>query len=121
MIKLYGIANCNTVKKARLWLKAQGIDAEFIDFKKIPPTKQDIQFWLTHLPKETLINRKGTTWRKLTQTEQQQAFMSDEEAIEIMLTHPSIIKRPVLIVDDTVTAGFNEQHYADLFTPLLKK
>lgn len=121
MIKLYGIANCSTVKKARFWLEAQHINTDFIDFKKVPPTEENIQFWLTQVPKEILINRKGITWRKLTQEEQQLAQSHDSGAIKIMCTYPSVIKRPVLVTSKTVTVGFDESAYSDLLIPSLKK
>ena len=116
MIKLYGINNCNTVKKARLWLTHHHIDFEFIDFKKLPPQKEDIQFWLKNIPREILINRKGTTWRKLSENEQSKVLLSDEEAITVMLSYPSIIKRPILIFEQNVIIGFDENQYQTLFT-----
>ncbi|NUE66898.1 MULTISPECIES: Spx/MgsR family RNA polymerase-binding regulatory protein [Snodgrassella] len=112
-IRIYGISQCNTVKKARQWLAEQHINAEFIDFKKIPPTVADIQFWLTQIPKETLINRKGTTWRKLSTSEQQNALSSDEAAINLMINQPSVIKRPVLVNNQRVLVGFDAQQYTE--------
>ena len=113
--KIYGITQCNTVKKARQWLNENNITAEYIDFKKIPPSAKDIEFWLSQIPKEKLINRKGTTWRKLTDSEQQEAFSSEATAINLMLTHPSIIKRPVLVHKNQVMIGFDPLLYNNFF------
>ena len=114
MIKLYGIPNCQTVKKAQVWLKQQNISFEFIDFKKNPPTSTSIQAWLKDVPLETLLNKKGTTWRKLT-PEQQTMAETEAGAVELMCGHPSLIKRPVLVADGLPTSvGFNEFQYQNL-------
>ncbi|WP_370578971.1 Spx/MgsR family RNA polymerase-binding regulatory protein [Snodgrassella alvi] len=114
-IQIYGISQCNTVKKARKWLADQHINAEFIDFKKTPPIITDIQFWLTQVPKETLINRKGTTWRKLSNNEKTIALSNDDEAIRLMINHPSVIKRPVLVKNQLILVGFDPQRYTEFF------
>ena len=114
-IQIYGISQCNTVKKARKWLTDQHINAEFIDYKKISPTITDIQFWLTQVPKETLINRKGTTWRRLSNNEQTIALSNDDEAIRLMINHPSVIKRPVLVKNPLILVGFDPQRYTEFF------
>ncbi len=114
MIKLYGIPNCQTVKKAQIWLKEQNIPFEFIDFKKNPPTKIIIQTWLKDIPLETLLNKKGTTWRKLT-PEQQTKAETEAGAVELMCDYPSLIKRPILVADSLPTSvGFNESQYQNL-------
>ena len=69
MTVLYGIPNCDTVKKARVWLQEHGVEYEFSDFKKQPPTEGDIRAWLADVPSDTLLNRRGTTWRKLSEAE----------------------------------------------------
>ncbi len=111
MIKLYGIPNCQTVKKAQTWLKEQGIAFEFIDFKKSLPTEILIRTWLKDVPLEILLNKKGTTWRKLTPEEQAKAG-TEAGAIELMCAHPSLIKRPVLVAENLpVSVGFSETQY----------
>ncbi|MCO6503844.1 MAG: Spx/MgsR family RNA polymerase-binding regulatory protein [Snodgrassella sp.] len=110
-IKIFGLSQCNTVKKARQWLNDNNIVAEFVDFKKTPPSQRDLEFWLSQIPKESLINRKGTTWRNLNPAEQQTALSCDRAAIELMMTQPSIIKRPVLTYKNQITIGFNPEHY----------
>lgn len=111
MRHLYGISNCSTVKKARAWLEARQIDYVFHDFKKEAPTAEWLAGCLQHVPLEILLNKRGTTWRKLTPEEQAQA--ADESgAIALMCAYPSLIKRPVLTGGNGVLAGFDETQYA---------
>ena len=94
-ITLYGIPNCDTVKKARVWLQANSIDAQFVDFKKggVPAARLDA--WLASVGWETLLNRQGTTWRKL--DDATKAAVTDAaSARALMLATPSVIKRPVV-------------------------
>lgn len=111
MTQIYGIPNCNTVKKARQWLAEHHIAAEFIDFKKTPPTADQLAAWLDAVSAKVLVNRKGTTWRKLSAAEQQSCDTTDG-AIAVMLAHPSVIKRPVLLYQNQVHVGFSEDDYA---------
>lgn len=113
MINLYGIPNCATVKKARAWLSENKIDHTFHDFKKSAPTPEQLRAWLQHVPLETLINKRGTTWRKLTPEQQAQAEQTDT-AIALMCEHASVIKRPVLVWENQVVVGFNEAMYAEV-------
>ncbi|MCU6433627.1 ArsC family reductase [Undibacterium sp. Jales W-56] len=116
---LYGIPNCDTVKKARTWLQEQGIAFTFHDFKKNGLDRQTIQTWLRHTDLDILINRKGTTWRAL--TDQQKNSVSDvDAAIELMIASPSVIKRPVLQMQiesaaPHIEVGFSAQQYQPLF------
>jgi Spx/MgsR family transcriptional regulator len=106
-MKLYGIPNCDTVKRARAWLAAQGHDAAFHDFKKagVPPERLDV--WLAASGWERLLNRKGTMWRKLDEA-QRQAVSDAASARALMLLQPSVIKRPVVEWDDgRITVGFD--------------
>lgn len=113
-MKLYGIANCGTVKKARAWLENNSIQFEFHDFKKYGVTEALLKSWLTQVSREALINRKGTTWRKL--TDEEKAMVKDDtSAIVLMLEKISVIKRPVLELNNTVYLGFDETHYRSLF------
>ena len=109
-IILYGIPNCDQVKKARAWLAAQSIDYVFQDFKKGVASRTAIEEWLTIIPMDKLINRKGTTWRGLTDV--QRASASDVDgAIELMIQHPSLIKRPIFRSDEVILAGFDPDAY----------
>jgi Spx/MgsR family transcriptional regulator len=108
-MKLYGIPNCDTVKKARAWLTGQGIAHEFHDFKKagVPPERLDA--WLAAAGWERLLNRKGSTWRRLPPAEQ--AAVTDAASARVlMLRQPSVIKRPVAEwPDGRITVGFEPQ------------
>ena len=109
---LYGIPNCDTVKKARAWLQAQGIDAKFHDFKKAGVPHEPLDAWLDAVGWEALLNRKGTTWRTLDDTARA-GVVDRATARELLLAHPSAIKRPVVEWGDgTVTVGFNAADWA---------
>ncbi|MBV1775025.1 ArsC family reductase [Burkholderiaceae bacterium DAT-1] len=111
MITLYGIPNCDTVKKARTWLSEQQIDFVFHDFKKQGLPQDAARLWLDTLGRDVVINRQGTTWRKLT-AEQQAAITSDEAALALITELPSLIKRPVLSAGELLLIGFKPEHYA---------
>ena len=107
-IRLYGITHCDTVKRARAWLQVQGRDAVFHDFKKsgVPPQRLDA--WLAAAGWERLLNRKGTTWRKLPDAARE-AVTDAATARALMLQQPSVIKRPVVEwADGSTTVGFDE-------------
>lgn len=114
MTVLYGIAHCDTVKKARIWLADNGIEFEFVDFKKVPPSEDLIRQWLGQIPLETLLNKRGTTWRKLGEEEKSQAEEADG-AVRLMVAQPSLIKRPILVRGDTFYCGFSAPDYAAVF------
>ena len=118
MTVLYGIPNCDTVKKARVWLQEHGVEYEFSDFKKQPPTEGDTRAWLADVPSDTLLNRRGTTWRRLT-PEQQAAAADPAAAVALMAAEPSLIKRPVLEHGGAFHCGFQTALYEELFAPLL--
>jgi len=112
MLRLYGISNCDTVKRARAWLLAAGFDHQFIDFKQEAPSVALLKHWAGQQPWETLLNRAGTTWRKLGAAEQ--ALAIDEAgALALMATHPSLIKRPVVDWGEgRLSVGFKEPQFA---------
>jgi len=111
-MKVYGIVNCNTVKAARAWLAARGLDYEFVDFKKTPPTRELLERWCRRFGWETVLNRRGTTWRMLPPSAQ--AKVRDEKsAIALMLEKPTVIKRPVVEQGKTALIGFEEKQYAN--------
>ena len=105
-ITVHGIPNCDTVKKARTWLDAQGVAYQFHDFKKqgVPPARLDA--WLAGPGWEKLVNRKGTTWRKLDPATQS-GVKDGASARALMLEQPSVIKRPVVDWGATTTVGFD--------------
>lgn len=114
MMKLYGIPNCNTVKKARDWLSTRQIDLPFHDFKKQGIDSSLLQQWLAQVGRDRLINRQGTTWRQLPD-EVKAGVVNDTAAIQLMLDKPSVIKRPVLDIDGRITLGFDQSTYETLF------
>ena len=106
MIILYGITNCDTVKKARAWLTAQGLMYEFHDFKKAGVPADRLAAWESALGWQKLLNRKGTTWRKLEPLEQAGA-VDAISAQALMRVQPSLIKRPVVEWESRTTVGFD--------------
>lgn len=114
MIQLYGIPNCDTVKKARAWLADQGIDAGFHDYKKQGVPEAELRAWVTRLGWEALLNRKGTTWRKL-DAATQSGVVDADSAIALMLAQPSVIRRPVLVRGAELRVGFDAGDWARLF------
>lgn len=114
MITVYGIPNCDTVKKARTWLDEQGIAYQFHDFKKSGLSQETIDHWISAVGWEPLLNRRGTTWRKLT-PDQQAGATDAASAAALMLEHTSLIKRPVVDWGDKgVTTGFSAETWAKL-------
>ena len=113
MIKIYGIANCDTMKKARKWLETNGVDYEFHDYKKSGAPEKELNLWVKKLGWDALLNRRGTTWRKLDETTKNN--IDEASAIKVMLENPSIIKRPVLEIDDQLLVGFSEDIYIEAF------
>ena len=111
---LYGIPNCDTVKKARTWLADNGHDFTFHDFKKQGLSRELVDGWLEQLGWETLVNRKGMTWRKLS-AERKAQIVDKASAAELMLENPSVIKRPVLEGAGPLSVGFSADQYRALF------
>ena len=116
MIILYGIPHCDTVKKSRAWLAGHGVDAEFRDVR--PGTfggglsAAQLQSWMTQLGWEPLVNRKGTTWRRLDEPVRAGVVDADS-AVALLLAQPSVMKRPVVAwLDGSVTVGFDEAVFA---------
>ncbi len=105
MITVYGIKNCDTIKKARAWLEAQGVGYDFHDYKSAGIDAPTLRKWVTELGWEKLLNRAGTTFRKLPDADKQ--GLDEDKAIGLMLAQPSMIKRPVLDLGDRRLAGFD--------------
>ena len=111
---LYGIPNCDQVKKARVWLADRQHDIDFHDVKKVGIDRATILEWLRDVHWEVLLNRKGTTWRALSD-ERKAAVVDADTAIDLMLEMPSIIKRPVLVSPEQTVVGFSDALYQTLF------
>lgn len=113
-MKLYGISNCDTVKKARAWLTAHQLAHEFHDFKKLDVTAAWLQQIAAQTGWQALLNQRGTTWRKL--DDASKSVVNDvASAIALMQAQPSLIKRPVLAVKGRYHLGFSEQQYSAIF------
>ena len=111
---LYGISNCDTIKKAKRWLDDADIEYRFHDYRKDGLEKQILQQWVSELGWEQVLNRRGTTWRKL--PEETKASVDQGQAIDLMLEQPAMIKRPLLINGDQKLLGFSPQQYSELFS-----
>src|SRR5262245_25804639 len=112
-VTMYGIKNCDTIKKARAWLDARKVAYDFHDFKTAGVEREQLEAWCGDHGWETILNRAGTTFRKL--GEAQKAALSQQKAIALMLEHPSMIKRPVLQIGRRTVIGFTADRYAALF------
>jgi Spx/MgsR family transcriptional regulator len=113
MITLYGIKNCDTMKKARKWLDENQIEYRFHDYRKDGLEKKQLQAWSKSLGWETLLNRRGTTWRKL--PEDVRNRIDEKTAIDLMLEQPAMIKRPLLDTGKELNVGFSPESYQQLF------
>jgi len=114
MITLYGIPNCDTMKKARAWLAEHGIDYVFHDYKKAGIDEATLRGWIDQVGWEILLNRRGMMWRKLPQDVRD--GIDEASAIRVMLETPSIIKRPVLDTGDGLHVGFKPEQYQNIFS-----
>jgi arsenate reductase len=113
-MKLYGIPNCSTVKKARAWLDEHGVAYEFHDYKKQGVDQATLDNWLAQMPWEKLVNRAGMTWRALTDAEKT-AVTDNASAAALMQAKPSVIRRPIIVRDNRIVAvGFNAENYQAL-------
>lgn len=110
MITLYGIPNCDTIKKARKWLEANDCDYQFHDFRKDGLEEQQLKSWVDELGWEVLLNKRGTTWRQ--QPDDVKENIDEASAIELMLEYPAMIKRPVMDTGAIRKVGFKDTEYA---------
>ncbi len=111
MVTLYGIPNCDTVKKARTWLEGSGIDYTFHDYKKAGIDRPRVEAWVKELGWETVLNRAGTTFRKLPEADREN--LDAKKAVDLMLAQPSMIKRPIMDNGKVRLAGFKPEVYAN--------
>jgi arsenate reductase (glutaredoxin) len=114
MVKIYGIPNCGSVKKAFSWLSTNGIKFQFHDFNIEPITIEKITAWLEVQPMEILLNKKSTAWKGLTLVAQKKTSKK-EDAIKIMQATSNLIKRPVIEFEDKVLVGYDEAVYKEIF------
>jgi arsenate reductase len=112
---LYGIKNCNTVKTAMDWLKKNNIAYEFHDYKSKGITASKLKEWIVQVGWESLVNKRGTTWRQLDEATQKKVT-NDKAAIELMMEKTSVIKRPLIEDSGKIIAlGFDESEYEKKF------
>ncbi|MBX5065886.1 ArsC family reductase [Rhizobium lentis] len=112
-VTIYGIKNCDTMKKARSWLEEHDVAYEFHDYKALGIDRAHLEAWIDRAGLDTVLNRAGTTFRKLPEAERE--GLSREKAIALMLEQPSMIKRPVLEAEGKLLIGFKPEIYAGTF------
>jgi arsenate reductase len=110
---IFGIKNCDTMKKARTWLEAQGVAYDFHDYKAEGAPRDKLEQWIKKVGWETLLNRAGTTFRALPDKDKQ--GLDEKKALSLMLAQPSMIKRPVLVQGSQIAVGFKPDAYAAFF------
>ena len=117
MTALYGIKNCDTVRKARKWLESSGVDYSFHDFRADGLDKKDLSAWVKSVGWEILLNKRSTTWKQLSAKDKE--TVDEAKAITLMLANPTLIKRPVLVFKNQsgkkVHVGFKPAEYEKLF------
>ncbi|MBK7646099.1 MAG: arsenate reductase [Betaproteobacteria bacterium] len=111
MIKVFGIKNCDTMKKAFAWLVANDIAYEFVDYKKAGIAEARLPDWDQRTGWEKLLNTRGLMWRKL--TDEERSAVDREKALKLMAQYPSLIKRPVLDTGSQLIVGFSPENYAE--------
>jgi arsenate reductase len=110
MYKIYGIKQCSTMQKAFAWFANESIPHEFHDYKKLGIDSATLTHWCAQVGWESLLNTRGTTWRKLTEAER--SDLDQARAIALMQAHPSLIKRPVITGAANLLLGFDESRYS---------
>ena len=112
MVTLFGIKNCDTVKKARQWLEQNGVEHQFHDFREDGINSEQVNNWLKELGWQTLINKRSTSWKQLTDN-QKNALLSGRD-LNVLIEMPTLIKRPVLESKQSLLVGFKEADYLNL-------
>jgi Spx/MgsR family transcriptional regulator len=110
MLKIYGLKNCDTCRAARKWLIAKGVSHEFFDLRDTPLDAETIRHWLAEAGLDTLLNKRGTTWRKLNNGDKE--ALNEAKAVQLMIAHPALIKRPVFCRDGAISLGFAKDESA---------
>jgi arsenate reductase (glutaredoxin) len=112
-VTLFGIPNCDQCRKAKTWLNQSQVPFTFYDIRKDGLRDEIICNWLTHLPWDALLNRRGTTWRAMTES-QRAAIVDQSSAVNALLANPTLLKRPILTSQQTVLVGFTPDIWANL-------
>lgn len=114
MVTMYGIRNCDTIKKARRWLEANGVEYRFHDYRADGISADLLERFENTLGWQSLLNTRGTTWRKLPESDRRD--LDRTQALKLLLEHPAMIKRPVLDLDGELLLGFSADQYQRAFT-----
>ncbi len=115
MLRIYGIKNCDTMKKAIAWLEANGVAHEFIDYKKAGVVATHLADWNQRAGWKALLNTRGMMWKRL--SDEERTDVDEAKALALMLDYPTLIKRPVADKGQTLLVGFDPEQYAQEFTP----
>lgn len=115
-VTIFGISNCDQVRKTLGWLRQNGIDHRFHDYRADGVERALLERWCSHLPWNSLLNRRGLTWRSLEESVRAQV-VDQASAIDLMLTHPTLIKRPVIEFEDRLLLGFSAERLAAALLP----
>ncbi|MDX8396457.1 MAG: ArsC family reductase [Mariprofundaceae bacterium] len=118
-VKMYGIPNCDTIKKARKWLDEHRVEYQFHNYKKDGVDTFLLASWCELEGWEVLLNKRGTTWRKL--ADEDKLDMDQSKAVSLMVEYASMIKRPVLVVGDHIEVGFKAERYTEIFEKALSE
>ena len=113
MLTVYGIKNCDTMKKAFAWLAANGVAYEFVDYKKAGLVSTHLADWNRRAGWKTLLNTRGLTWRRLTEAER--ADVDEAKSLALMAANPTLIKRPLIDDGDALHVGFDAEHFRQSF------
>lgn len=108
MIEVYGIKNCDKIRKTKKWLEDNDIEYEFFDLKKEPLSREELEEFVHRVGLETLVNKRGTTWRNLDLKDKD---LNDDELFEILLENQTMIKRPILISGEAILVGYDEDAF----------
>jgi arsenate reductase len=114
MTTIYGIPNCDSVKKARKWLEAQNLAYTFVDVRENTPPASQIERWVSTLGSEKMVNKRSTTWKNMSEEERIEAQTGN--TVGVLLANPTLIKRPVLEHNDILDVGFKAETYATYFS-----
>lgn len=114
MVTLFGIKNCDSVKKARRWLTDHNIDHHFHDFREDGLSKQQVKTWVSTLGWENLINKRSTSWKSLSGTTKNE--LDNNNIVDVIMETPTLIKRPLLDKNNQLTLGFRTEEYSTLFS-----
>ncbi|MBL4802427.1 MAG: ArsC family reductase [Emcibacter sp.] len=112
MIKIFGIKNCDTIKKARAWLTERELEYQFHDFRKDGLEREILESWVKELGLDLVLNKRGTTWRKL--SDEQKDSLTEKGVIDLLLEQPAMIKRPVFDFGDMRRIGFSKKDQVEI-------